>query len=175
MATFTKIASQTISTPANVVTFSSIPQTYTDLKILISARSSSVDAFRENLIIGFNSQVSNTGYSWIGMYSYLTGTGSNKNPAAYRIIGDLPSNPATSNTFSNSEIYIPSYTSATPHTFLGESVVENNGFDAFLSWSGVLFNGGSEAITSVSIFCASSGATNFVANSTFELYGIKNS
>jgi hypothetical protein len=175
MPTFNLIEAKTLASPANSITFASIPQTYTDLKILISARSGQTGTTRENLIIGFNSQLADSGFNWIGMYGYITGVGTNKTPAAYRIIGDVPAADVTANTFSNAEIYIPTYTSVTPHTFLGESVVEDNTANGgFLSWSGVLWNGGSEAITSVTIFCGA-GSQQFIANSTFYLYGIKSS
>jgi hypothetical protein len=172
--TFNLIEGKTLTSPANSITFTNIPQTYTDLKIVASARSGQTGTTRENLIIGFNSQLSDTGFTWIGMYGYISGTGTNKSPAARRIIGDVPAAAVTANVFSNSEIYIPSYTNVSPKTFIGESVVEIDGNDGFLSFSGVLWNAGSEAITSLTIFCGA-GSQSFIANSTFYLYGIKNS
>ena len=174
MPTFTLIEAKTLASAVNSITFTSIPQTYTDLKVLVCARSAQTGTTRENIIIGFNSQLSDTGFTWIGMYGYISGTGTNKSPAAYRIIGDIPAAAVTANVFSNAEIYIPSYTSVTPHTFIGESVVEIDGNDGFLSFGGVLWNAGSEAITSLTLFCGA-GSQNFVVNSTFYLYGIKNS
>jgi hypothetical protein len=175
MPTFNLIEAKTLASAVNSITFTSIPQTYTDLKVLVCARSAQTGTTRENIIIGFNSQLSDTGFTWIGMYGYISGTGTNKSPAAYRIIGDIPAADTTANTFSNAEIYIPSYTSVTPHTFIGESVVEDNTDPGgFLSFGGVLWSAGSEAITSVTVFCGA-GSQQFTANSTFYLYGIKNS
>jgi hypothetical protein len=174
MATYSLIQAYTITTPASLVSFTSVPQTFTDLKVVMSARSSQ-SSTRENILLGINSYNSDTGFSWVGLYNYGgTSMGSNKSPAAKRILGDVPANTNGSNIFSNAEIYIPNYSVTGTHIVSGDAVVENNGGDQFLGFHVVAFTGASVAVTTLNIHC---GATpyNFMAGSKFYLYGIKNS
>ena len=174
--THTLIEAKTISTPTTSITFATIPQTYNDLKICISARSSQ-NSTRENIILGLNAYNSDSGFNWVGFYNYGgTNLGSNKSPAAARIIGDIPANTNLSNLFSNSEIYIPNYSTTGTHISNGDGCVENNGTsNQFIGFNVVTFTGASIAIDSVTINCGAGATYNFMAGSKFYLYGIKKS
>jgi hypothetical protein len=78
-----------------------------------------------------------------------------------------PSN-FTASTFSNTEVYIPNYTSSNNKSYSIDSVTENNATGAYSNLTAGLWSS-SAAITSVVI---SPAAGNFVANSTFSLYGL---
>jgi hypothetical protein len=162
------IAKQTVGAGGVAsVTFSSIPQTFTDLKVLISAR----DTVDNQASIRFNS--STTGYSNIR----LQGTGSvaqsttdsstSKGIIAYGV-NQTSSRPA--NTFGNSEVYIPNYAGSTNKSFSSDGVEENNGTTAYSKlFAGLLSN--TAAITSITL----SAEGIFEELSEFTLYGISNS
>lgn len=160
--TYSKIASVNIgSAGSGSINFLSIPQTYTDLLIKVSARNTTgtLDCY-----INFNG--SSTGLSRIVLYgngsSTTTGTGSD----GYVVW--IPQSTDTASIFGNAEIYIPNYTSKVYKSFTADSVTENNATLAYQFFqSGVWSN--SEAIRSISL---NSGST-FAQYSTATLYGIK--
>lgn len=162
--TFAKIASVTVGAGgASSMDFTSIPQTYTDLCLKISARgttTSSVDNIK--LIINSAQGSSRTVY----------GTGSTRVSTSSG--GDIQylytsSSVDTANTFGNVEVYIPNYTTATVHSVSADAVQENNTGTARASLVAGL-TASSAAITSISIQSNSSG--NYVQYSTATLYGI---
>ena len=77
---------------------------------------------------------------------------------------------ATANTFSNTEIYIPSYTVSQKKPISGFGVGENNSSSASMAANAGLWQG-TAAITT--IFIQSNG-TNLLSGSSFYLYGISN-
>jgi hypothetical protein len=102
-----------------------------------------------------------------------TNAGSGRESSAAQMIakyGQVAAS-ATANTFSNVEIYIPNYNSSTNKPASAIVAHENNNSAAYTS-ANALLRSVTDAITSVSLVSASG---NFVANSTFWLYGIKNS
>ena len=163
----TMVALQTVTVGAggaSTITFSSIPQTYTDLVVKISARVTTGDFV--NISYRYNS--SSVSYSGRGIY----GTGSNV--ASYNTAtteNDIfltPSSAQTANTFSNQEIYIPNYTGSNSKSSSVDSAGETNNTT---SYSGLLANLWSNAspVTSLTIFTSSS---SFIQYSTFTLYGV---
>lgn len=165
--TFVKIASATVgSGGASSIDFSAIPGTYTDLLIKVSARSTRSfgwDAMR----LRFNGSA--TGYS----DRVLAGDGSTvfgftDAVPNYIFSGDINDSTTTSNTFSNTEIYIPSYTLSNNKSVSIDSGEETNATTAqFDLVSGFWTN--TSAITSIALTL---NAGNFVQNSTAVLYGI---
>ena len=168
--TFVKIASNTVgSGGVSSVTFSSIPQTYTDLVIKASVRTSR-GFTNDALSIKLNNNTSNylsrdVTYDNGGVVSYanLFGVG-------YAINTEGNSN--TANTFSNQEIYIPNYSGSTNKSFSSQSNVENNGTDARVEMMATLW-ADTSAVTSITIDVYT-GST-LLQYSTFYLYGIKKS
>ena len=150
------------------VTFSSIPSTYTDLKLVYSARSDRAGQTAELLAISFNGTTTN--YT----RRVLEGTGSSVGSYAdpIRSFGIVTASSATSNTFSNGEIYIPNYLSSNYKSYSGDGSAENNATSANLDLDANIWNN-TAAITSIAITTYNSN--NFVQYSSFYLYGIKNS
>lgn len=142
------------------VTFSSIPNTYTDLLVKVSSRNTSSS---EIFDFGFNGVTTNQSST------YLNGSGSAATSATYTLYGRSVPTGATGSTFSNNEIYIPNYTSSNYKSVSVDAVNENNATGAFSSLVAGLWSSTS-AITSIT-FTASS----FDVGSSFYLYGIKNS
>lgn len=166
--TYELITSQTLATSAASITFSSIPSTYTDIQVLIAARSDAAQNY-EDLRLKFNGAT--TGYSAKGLYSVNSSTVTSWTTTSSYCGACCAAND-TANTFGNSQIYIANYASSNYKTYSSESAAENNGTGMNIDmYSGLWSN--TAAITSINLFCDSGG--NFVQYSTFYLYGIKNS
>jgi hypothetical protein len=168
--TYTLISSVTVgSGGASSIGFTSIPQTYTDLVVLISSRNNS----------------SNYG----GFYMKFNGSSLGSNVTAKKLQGDGSSAGSnsqtdinwtrvdfTSNTFANSQIYIPNYTGSNNKSASFENAPENNAtFGGILAMSAWLWSQ-TTAVTQIDFgtFDGSFPNDYFVQYSTAYLYGISN-
>ena len=171
--TFELISTTTVSTPAYSFTLSSIPQTYTDLVLKISARSD-YGSLGHEMSIQTNSLT--TGYTnrmaYVSGASVLSADASNdKHTWAGGVVGAS----ATANTFSNCELYFPNYSSTTLAKSMSCDVTtENNGASVGAMWINSGLNTSTAAISSLTLYCWQS-FINYVADTTFTLYGINNS
>jgi hypothetical protein len=165
--TYTLIESQVLGSSAASVTFSAIPATYTDLVLRVSARTDADDTS----LITFNGTT--TGYS----ITRLNGNGatatSTRSSSAVSISARGMNNATgtTANTFSNAEVYIPSYTVSQNKPLSSFGTPEDNATNVFMSVGASLWQNAA-AITSINL--AAQGG-NYVTGSSFYLYGIKNS
>ena len=168
--TFKAIATVTVgSGGASNIEFTSIAATYTDLCILLSARSNR-SAVSDPVNLEFNgSTTSDTSI-------YLEGDGSSASSGnaggTQTEIARVPGASATSSTFGNALIYVPNYAGSQYKSSSGDSVTENNATSAYAKLSAGLWSNTS-AITSVKLI--SQTGNLFVQYSTATLYGIKNS
>jgi hypothetical protein len=149
------------------VTFSAIPQVYTDLLIKASARNT--DSGSTYFTLTFNGNTS--GYSG----KRLEGNGSAASSGNNDVTNNIQpiyivSSTYTANTFSNNEIYIPNYASSNYKSLSSDNVSENNATSAFMNMTAHLWSN-SSAVTSITL---TSVAGNFVQYSTFTLYGVRN-
>lgn len=154
------------------VTFNNIPQGFTDLKIVISARMSTSGA----AYVGFLPN-NNTGsiytYTYIGINAtagtVYTGRSIN---TPYGFFAYTTSGANTANAFSNIEFYIQNYNSGLLKTCILDSVSEDNATqgNASLSPNSFIMNS-TEPITSIVVKDTVSG-TNLLENSTITIYGI---
>jgi hypothetical protein len=161
--TFTLIASSTVgSGGAASIDFTSIPSTYTDLLIKISVRSDY--AARSNTV-----QLNINGSAISFTSKDLYGSGSAAASFSGTVgIGAVSAAASTSNTFANSEVYIPNYAGSNNKSYSVDSVQEDNQTEAYADLvAGLLSN--TAAITSLSI---KSNVGSFVQYSTAYLYGI---
>lgn len=168
--TYTLINSNVLASSAASITFSSIPATYTDLVVRFSVRSDRSSTF-DNIETRLNAD-SGTNYS----NTLLSGDGSaaassNSSNANIWQVQITNGDTSTSNTFSNSELYIPNYTSTANRPASVFSVQEDNSATARIRLNAYLYRGAS-AITSMA-FTPSNG-TNWLSGSSFYLYGISN-
>jgi hypothetical protein len=171
-STYTLISSNVLGSSAASVTFSAIPGTYTDLVVRWSARSDGATTNEYSKIV-LNSDTA-TNYS----ETYVRGTGSTADSGRYSSNDKwlfIPIDGAnnTASTFSNSEIYIPSYTSSNKKVAGSFSVREENAATANAIVGNAHLWQGTAAITSIAL--SPNNGTNFVSGSSFYLYGIKNS
>ena len=166
------IYTQTASGSASTITFNNIPQTFTDLQLVVSFRGLTATGNpSEALTMLINADASNN-YSNTNLYSNGTGVASirySNNGNIYLL--QINSATSTSNTFSNGELYIPNYTSSNYKQIISNTIIENNATS--VANAGTMIASGlwrnTSAITSLSL---SSSAGNINQYSTFSLYGI---
>jgi hypothetical protein len=155
------------------VSFNNIPQTYTDLKILGSARTVRSGADSDYLLINFNN-------SSVAAYEYRTvqgnGTAASSNNGGSGLSGTaigfdrFPSSTATANTFGNFEMYIPNYTASSHKSISSDAVSENNATDATAILQASIW---ANNLPISSIKFSIGGGTLIDVYSTFTLYGIR--
>jgi hypothetical protein len=170
--TYTLIASNTVgSGGASSVSFTSIPQTYTNLVLKLSMRGNYTGDLVTNPAITFNG--SSTGYSERLLWNGNNNTAGSANGSYSGFQFTWANGPSsTSNTFSNGEMYIPNYTSSNYKSMSSDSVDENNSnSNGLLSLDSGLWSN-TAAITSITLTMSYG---SFVQYSTFYLYGISNS
>lgn len=149
----------------STITFSSIPQTYTDLVLRISARGSNTNYWAALALNGSSSNFTLKNVQGNGSAAYSNSDTTNtysfhQNPSSY-----------TANTFASTEFYIPNYTSANYKSISNETVQENNGTEAYSECTAMLWSN-TAAISSITL--TSGGGGNFAQYTTAYLYGISN-
>lgn len=146
------------------IVFSSIPQDGTDLILLISARTSLAQTAPALLSITLNSQ----GSSRITLKA-LGATVTSTSTVAGRAIAINAGN-STANTFSNTSIYIPNYTSTTDKpASIDTAVIANDSTNILIGTDADSFPL-SAAVTSITI--TENANNTIVQNSTASLYKI---
>lgn len=162
--TYELIASNTVGAGTTAtVTFSSIPQTYTDLLLRTSVRGDG--AFGgANMTMSINGSTANQS----GKYLFGNGSAASSGSITNWDVG-IEGTSYTANTFAVTDIYIPNYTGSTNKSASQEYATENNATGSSLVMEALLWSN-TAAITSLSM-----SYTNIVQYSTFYLYGIKNS
>lgn len=162
------ISSTTLSTTTATINFTSIPQTYTDLYLVISARTNRSFEW-DNINITFNNTGTRT-------WTYVEGDNSNvvfstTESSRNGVWAGCNGGTSTTATFGNCEILIPSYTSSYSKPFIGFGGAET------ASGTGVRrsLTGSRDTTTTAINSIAITATGSFVADSTFYLYGIKNS
>lgn len=164
------VAIQTVtvgSGGAASIEFTSIPQTYTDLVIRVSTRST--DSGDNAFGLRFNGS-STAAYSMRRLWGNGASAFSGLSTSVNNMEGILGVNPSgsTASTFGNAEIYIPNYTSSNNKSVSIDAVNENNATTAYAElYAGLWSN--TSAITQVTLGYMTG---NFVQYSTATLYGV---
>jgi hypothetical protein len=162
------IQTQTLGTAAASVVFTSIPQDATDLMVLCSTRVTGSPVSQLN--VQFNSS-GGTDYSdrnIEGTGSGGVGTTGRFNQPVVRITANIGTS-FTADTFSNTQIYIPNYTSSVAKSVNFDGMTENNNTTSYQSIVAGRWNN-TAAVTSITFTDQQSG--NFVVGSMFSLYKI---
>jgi hypothetical protein len=166
--TYTLINKNKLTSSASSFTFTSIPSTYTDLVLRVSARSNPESSYASNLLLTFNSD-NTSNYSSIsvqgpiGTNSIFTGASTNFN--------QIPGTLVESNTFGSSEFYIFSYSSSTFKRVQSFSSVEINSSTNYSISNVEHLWSNSAAISSIKI---ETSTASMIIGSSFYLYGISN-
>jgi hypothetical protein len=169
--TYTLISSVTVGAGgAADITFSSIPQTYTDLVLKLSTRGTAADD-RRQLLISYNGSTSS--FTGIRLYGEdnITDSDSLSGASGYSI-GITNAANSTASTFGNAEIYIPNYSGSNNKSSSTDSVFEQNSSTRYDLWMTATLWSNSSAITSIAITISS--GSNIAQYSTAYLYGISN-
>jgi len=164
--TLIPIQTYTLGSTTASVTFSNIPQNYTDLKVVMSMRSADTSNIAFECSLTFNGNT--TGYTAKQLYG--DGSTAASSSPTIRPAGFIVGTSATANTFSNGELYIPNYASGNNKSYSVDSVAETNATNQYMNLIAGLWSN-TAAITSIA-FAGTSGS--FAANSTFTLYGVSN-
>jgi len=160
-----------LSSAQAFVQFNAIPQDYSDLIVLMSARSS--QSSRSTAItVAFNNDNSGS-YSFVKLIGYdssqvYAGSGSGT-PAQVPEI-DVTGNSATANTFGNTSFYITNYTGAIEKSVVVEQSSENNSSSAYVLGINSYRYSSTNPITSIQFGLQ---GHNYMAGSSISLYGVK--
>ena len=168
--TYTLISSATVgSGGVSSIDFTSIPSTYTDLKLVYSFRTSQSAVYSQ----GYMSFNGSGTYSDRDLYgdSGTAGSGNSSGSSYTTRMNWTTGNTATSNTFGSGEVYIPNYASSNAKSMSADNVSENNATASILDLSAGSFSSTS-AINSITIIPPTS--TTYLQYSTVYLYGISN-
>jgi len=148
-------------------TFSSIPQTYTDLYCVFSLRSTLLGGFAD---IGFRLNGATTNYSGRALRTRSNILSSVNAAGTYIVCYEASGDTATSNAFGNGSLYISNYTSSNAKSISAEGYSGNNSASDL---QGGIVSGlwdDSAAVTSLTIIDAN--GEDFMQYSSFTLYGI---
>lgn len=168
MANMTLIEAKTVGAGGVAsVDFTTIPQTYTDLKFVISARISSANA---GMFMKFNNSSSN--YTSKRLFGDSAVTADSGPTTSIFLLAD--GNWSTSNTFNNTDVYIPNYASSNYKSLLTDTIAENNTTSSGLYFTGMFAGLWSDTSAITSVAFTPEGGGTFLQNSTFYLYGISN-
>lgn len=159
----------------SAIEFTNIPQTYTDLVVMVSARN---DAAVTNgqVRLQLNGNTSTSAYSLV----YLGSTGSSnftgsESPASNYFWTYCPGDNATANTFGNSYYYITNYTSSNNKSISADGTMENNATGSRMNMTAYLYSNAT-TITSIKLLTANNdtgASANFKQHSTATLYGVR--
>jgi len=159
-ATYVSIASQTLSSAASSVTFSSISGAYTDL-ILVFEGAASASAAN-----GFQIKINGASGS-LQSYTRLQGNGTTASSSAVTN-GDPACGVIGNTNRSNIIVHIMNYSNATTYKTM---ISRYNSLDSSDGRTGAYVNL-TRATTAVTSLLIDLTANNFISGSTFSLYGI---
>jgi hypothetical protein len=162
--TYDKIATTTLSSTTNTVTFNSISGTYTDLVLIANVRKSGENG--EAMFVTFNGDDgSNYSYTW------LSGNGTSVN--SYRVSNDnriqVYNQTTTANIFTLNILNIQNYSNTTTRkTLIGRAGTDNLRVNGIVGlWRNT------SAITSITLTPDFYLSPTWQVGSTFTIYGIK--
>jgi len=158
------IATQTLTSAGPSISFSSIPNNFTDLYVLLSlrmARSTTGGAVKMRI------NGSDTNFSWRALQGNGSGVSNDSQTDSSLFWTDGANQ--TANTFGNIAIYIPNYAGSTNKSISVDAVDENNATESYQRITAGLWSN-TAAITSLS--WSDNSASDWVAGTTASLYGM---
>jgi hypothetical protein len=171
-ATYEPIATSTVAVAAASITFSSIPSTYTDLRIVLTGKCDYISQSYGTILINFNGDTAaNYGYQWI----YGDGTSATSSTGSAMTGGRLyfGADISASSWATMATVDVFSYTSSAYKAYLHtHSNDANGGAGAGINVGNrVLVWKNNAAITSIVL--SNLSFTNYAVGTTATLYGIK--
>jgi hypothetical protein len=179
--TYSIIATRTITTPVSTITFSNIPQDYTDLKIVGLAKLNQGGTNVDGLGMRFNGDSTNNYYQKQGFSTgAFSSTGSNAGVVSFVYGGVTNAGETGADFYSCHTFYIGNYTNSTPvsadptiysKVVSVESATVHYDASQDIGMRTTVWVG-QNPITSISFFDFGTGSS-FLQGSTFTIYGIK--
>ncbi len=150
------------------IDFTSIPSTYTDLKLVFSCRTNRAGA----TVDGMGLKINNVATNQTMRILYGDGLSSTGSQTDTTINTAVPASTTTASVFGSGHFYIPNYAGSTNKSVSAESVNENNGTPSYLYLVAGLWSQ-TTAINQLTLY--SINAATILEYSSASLYGIKNS
>jgi hypothetical protein len=165
-STYEPIATTTVAVATTSISFTSIPSTYTDIRLVWTVRATAAGNFPT---VRFNND-SGSNYSWTRIYGDGTSAASQRNTSRTGIgILWLDEVSSAADTFNLLTLDVFSYAGSTYKTSLTTASADKNGSGtverAVALWRST------SAINQIDLI---SGSSTFAAGTTATLYGIKN-
>jgi hypothetical protein len=169
--TYEQIATYTATATTSSITLSNIPQTYTDLHVRVSARSTHTGT--GNGIDFLYCKLNNNSSSHTMKIVYATGISSDMGGFldTQPPYIPMPTADATANTFSNGRFYIAQYTSSNTKMVKMSGGMVNKANSEYRGYHGGSISPETNAITSL-VFSSYRNAS-IAAKTTIQIYGIK--
>jgi len=169
-STYEPIATTTLGSAAATITFSSIPATYTDLRLILVTRGATGTGNRFDLQLNFNSD---TGANY--SRTFLNGNGTTVTSTrgtsvTYLYLGAIAGPSLVAGTFSLNTVDIFSYAGSTNKTVLATASNDYGTDSDSLVQSMVGLWRSTSAINRIDLVTN----TSFITGTTATLYGIKN-
>ena len=143
--TYVLISTVTVgSGGASTIDFTSIPATYTDLKLVCSLRNSGANNWAGLIFNG-----SAASFTMKNIKAYAT-TATSQSVTDYIYVAQQNMSTDTSNTFSSVEVYIPNYTSNKYKSVSMDTVGENNATESYAELTAGLWSN-TAAITQIDL------------------------
>lgn len=172
--TYVALAKTVLTGTQASITFSGISNAYTDLCLLISARTTDAVNTYDAVLININSASANNSYTEVA--GYVTGVLSARNQygSSKNLLGWTSTAATTSNTFGSIEAYLPNYAGSTNKVISSSAVSENNATTSEAAYAAGVAGLYSNT-SAISSFVLTAFGGSFASGSRFDLYGIKNS
>ena len=167
LETMTKLSTVTVGAGgSSTVSFTNIPQGYTDLKFIFSAQGTYASAAFDGVYLSFNGSTNN----FTGKYTQAITPSTPTSGSLGRYVGAFPTTTLT-NKFGSAELYVSEYSSNKYKMYTADAVTGGySSNQALLEFINSIWSNPTP-VTSVS-FAFLSG--NFAQYSTVTMYGIKN-
>jgi hypothetical protein len=161
------IYTQTLTnSTTSTINFTNIPQTFTDLQLVISCRTTPTGYIDDGVGISFNNDNSALySITVLGSDGSVPSSGRASNQTSATVFL-APTSSGGNNAFGSSMGYIPNYTLNTFKSITADAINERNGQFILSRLNAGLYQS-TNPITSISI-----SSSQFAIHSTFSLYGI---
>ena len=161
-ATYDSIATTTLGSAASTITFSSIPNTFTDLRLVFVGTTTT----STNFTLRFNND-SSSNYSW----TWLGGNGTSAQSGRFTSQTEFYPNASVQTTPQFHTVDVFSYAGSTNKTALSEESADKNG-SGWVDRFAILWRNTS-AINRIDIIAQYGSTNTYAAGTTATLYGIK--
>jgi len=165
--TFIPLATVTVGAGGlSTITFTAITQTFTDLQIKLSSRTTLSTSVASSVFFTFNSSTVNFGnITFFGNGTSVSSFSESRNA------GSQNSGGSTTGIFANINMLICGYATANNKAYYVNASVENNATEAYIYGNNSTWSDG----TAISSITLTPNAGNFAEFSTATLYGISKS